>query len=385
MKKNLLFVAAAAFAALTACSKNEPVAPAGDAETEISYVVAPKVKSGDYKEFDKSWYFHSFAYYLPEGYSWAAGSASATAYLYGSQIEWDSTVWRNKGTKYYWPKKGGLTFFAWAFLNESISYTNPGDADYGKSSFNNGSVMSATFDVNPSEGIKFIDYNVVEDKNLDVLVADIVADQNHNTVSGETGYMFREGVPTLFRHKLSKVVFTATTKEDYGEDVVFTINSIKFNNLAIKGTYVQGTNPSSCVGGWTPQEPTDEADKVQTYYSSDTDPFTVPNGSTKYEIYSPDGQYFYLPQTFDANDTFTVDYNITIKADNSGVGTTTDIIEQHVTQVCALKAAEGDSIFDKFEIGKKYTINLVFGLEEILWDPATEDWEDAGSSEVEID
>ena len=29
-----------------------------------------------------------------------------------------------------------------------------------------------------------------------------------------------------------------------------------------------------------------------------------------------------------------------------------------------------------WEMGKKYTINLTFTLDEILWDPAVEDWED---------
>ena len=33
-------------------------------------------------------------------------------------------------------------------------------------------------------------------------------------------------------------------------------------------------------------------------------------------------------------------------------------------------------MFDEWEMGKKYTINLTFTLDEILWDPAVEPWVD---------
>ena len=36
---------------------------------------------------------------------------------------------------------------------------------------------------------------------------------------------------------------------------------------------------------------------------------------------------------------------------------------------------KGTKMFDKWEMGKKYTINLTFTLDEILWDPAVQDWE----------
>lgn len=33
-------------------------------------------------------------------------------------------------------------------------------------------------------------------------------------------------------------------------------------------------------------------------------------------------------------------------------------------------------IFDSWEIGKRYTFNLIFSLDEINWAPGVDDWED---------
>ena len=42
-------------------------------------------------------------------------------------------------------------------------------------------------------------------------------------------------------------------------------------------------------------------------------------------------------------------------------------------------------IFNEWEMGKKYTINLTFTLNEILWAPAVQDWETVtNTNEIEI-
>ena len=67
MKKVIVFVAAAA--ALVACSKSEVTPALNSADTEISYLVAPKTKAlaSGLSEFNKDWTFQSTAFYLKKG------------------------------------------------------------------------------------------------------------------------------------------------------------------------------------------------------------------------------------------------------------------------------------------------------------------------------
>ena len=81
----------------------------------------------------------------------------------------------------------------------------------------------------------------------------------------------------------------------------------------------------------------------------------------------------YIPQEFtDDTATITIDYTITTK-----VGTTE--VEDNCTKTIPIK-----SKFTKWEMGKKYTINLKFSLDEIYWDPTEEIWEDVASTDIEI-
>ena len=388
MKKYLFILAAAA--ALVACSKTELVpAVTNDAETEITYTVAPKVRA-DVKDFDKTWSFISNAFYLANtddgnnALTWAShAGATPSQYIVDKTISYitDDAVWRSADNKkYYWPKAGKLTFFAYTNATETVAYdANTGKGVSSYKTFATSDIVTATVDA--TNGVQYTNFSVVDNQNVDLLVADIEADQTKNLTNdygnfGETDKADRvdkrgsryTGVPTLFKHKLSKVVFTATTKVDYGTEYKFTINSIKFNGLDVKGSYAQGVDAASCTGAWTSVAPTAGTDDVQTYFES-TDAFAVPNTTSVYEVYgSTDGQYYYMPQTFDENDTFTVDYNITYNVGNT---TTT---EKNIKQVCTLKPTTGTAILNAFEIGKKYTINLIFGLDEILWDPAVEEW-----------
>ena len=360
MKKCFVFVAA--LAALVACSKNELVPSVNEIESEITFNVAPQVKSSS--DFNTSWNFYSTAYYLDNTKTWAANSSASSSYINNSLISWDNTasVWRNADTKYYWPKDGKLTFFAWTCLSESSDNIENawqvGNANYGKSEFEV-ATPNATVSVNNTDGVKVSGYSVLDNLNYDLLVADIKADQTSNSSS----VYYREGVPTLFRHKLSNVLFTVKTDKDYAASgISFAVNSITFKGLDHKGTYTQGVDASSCLGSWT--NTTDVADQA---YFVGVAGFAVPNNAAALPIYACDNQYYYLPQTFSTTDNFVVSYTI-----DYGNGVT-----ETINQVCYLNPNTTTGVFDKFEMGKKYTINLIFSLNEILWDPAVEDWSDA--------
>ena len=212
MKK--LFYFAAAAVALAACAKNEVIPVNSGESQEITFNVAPKTKAGT-QTFNTKWNFKAYAYY------YAGGNASATPQLYINNAvvshqtikteTGDKSVWKSD-TPYYWPKNGTLTFFAWTSLKENVATP----ANTAVSTFD-GVTCDAT------NGIKADDYDVTANKNIDFLVADVVSDQraNKNTYG-------LDGVPTLFRHKLSYVVFNVVTDQDYSATKKFELKSITF-------------------------------------------------------------------------------------------------------------------------------------------------------------
>jgi hypothetical protein len=376
----------AAAAALVACSKNELVpVEAIDAETEIAYTVAPKVRS-TINDFDKNWKFKSYAFYLANkdasgnALSWAShAGVTPTEYISNQEISYNTTdnVWRNANKKYYWPKAGKLTFFAYTNVTESIVDNNEGTGK-GNSTYVFSDSKYVTPSVTADAGVVYSNYDVVANKNVDILVADIKADQTKNTLKNETGNLTNkfDGVPTLFKHKLSKVIFTAQTKDGYDyetkDDITFTINSITFKGIDKVNTYTQVDQDGAESWG------TASESKDQTYYAKAADPATGVKVTTKIVgLYADGNQYFYLPQSFKAQtrgttalteDVFVVNY--TIKYANG----TTETIEQE----CVMNNSNTSiaSVFDKWEMAKVYYINLKFSLDEILWDPAVEDWTD---------
>lgn len=85
-------------------------------------------------------------------------------------------------------------------------------------------------------------------------------------------------------------------------------------------------------------------------------------------------RYIYIPQDFknvkDATKIATIEvkYTVTLK---KGTSETDKGISETYTKTLNVK-----DIFDSWEIGKRYTFNLIFYLDEIKWAPAVGDWED---------
>ena len=381
MKKVIVFVAAAA--ALVACSKSEVTPALNSADTEISYLVAPKTKAAETTPtFLRTWKFKSTAYYLESSKSWANNHSNAVKYIDSVSVSWNSSesVWRNATKKYYWPKAGKLTFFAWTSLNltQISAAMGTGTNEVVKPTETQATKYVSTSDLfSLTDGVNISDYNVTTNKNVDFLVADIKADQTANNEGAADPVYNTKGVPTLFRHKLSEVFFSLQTKDAYDyeskDGITFTVNSIKFIGIDQVGTYKQGVDATTCLGAWTNTDGVATTND-QTYYST-TSGVKVTTTTTPLVASASDQQYYYLPQDFAAQtagsetkDYFVVNY--TIKYANG----TTETIEQK----CILNnSTTANTIFDKWEMGKRYTINLKFSLNEILWDPAVVEWEDA--------
>lgn len=349
MKK--LIVLFSAVAALAACSKNEVVPSVSGENVEISYKVAPRTKA-ETQAFGTENVFASWAYYLPKGQSWETHSKDAQIYFgeenaHGVEISYDKdkNVWKNKDISYYWPKEGKLTFFAYSLNSKILTdklgtdthfYCTKNESQYGIC------------------GALHLDKHL----NTDLLVADMAADKNAN----ETAYKFN-GVPTLFKHKLSRVKFAVKKKSDY-PGATITLNSITFKNLVNYMFYNQYkiNNDKSITHDYITYDilgniPRSEQKYTETAFevSSSTAFDPVPD---KNEV-----RYIYIPQDFkNATETATIEvtYTVTFK----------DGISETYTKTLNVK-----DIFDSWEIGKRYTFNLIFSLDEIKWAPAVGDWE----------
>ena len=172
-------------------------------------------------------------------------------------------------------------------------------------------------------------------------------------------------MPTLFRHKLSYVIFNVVTDQNYSATKTFELKSITFKEIGYKGTYQQIPAESE---GW------DVANdkKDQTYYiapaaATGTGPTGVIITNTPTTLTSNATQNYFLPQKFSNTAKLVITYEVTT---TEGKSTSVDHVEKEIV----INPAEGSQMFESWLMGKKYTVTLTFKLDEILWDPAVEDW-----------
>lgn len=358
MKK--LFYFAAAAVALAACAKNEVIPVNSGENQEITFNVAPKTKADPNPKteaFSTNNVFASWAYYLPntEGTSWDKNRTDAKIYIgkegdAGVTISHDdvNNVWKNSGVSYYWPKDGKLTFFAYSLNRDNldlvhVSHTHPiycynQDNAYG---------INATIDLK-------------ENPNLDLLVADIATDKTQN----ETFHSIN-GVPTLFKHKFSRVQFAVKKNENY-KDATIKLNSILFKGVVNSGSYWQYYKEDG-KSNFTENYYTEGGTRGSAVYIDNSD-FEVASATDFVPVTeTSETIYIYMPQDFigvtDEAKVATIKVAYTITYDNG--------FSENRTRTLNVK-----DIFERWEMGKKYTFNLIFSLNEITWAPVVEDWED---------
>lgn len=343
MKK--LFYFAAAAVALAACAKNEVIPVNSGENQEITFNVAPKTKADPQPgDFNTGNVFASWAYYLGPKKTWKDDSAEAKEYISGATIKYNDTdnAWK-AGQSYYWPKDGGrLTFFAYS-LNKKDLNLKGGDSGFG---------CGATSGIHGAIDLQ-------ANPNTDFLVADIVRDKSGNATT-----YYRNGVPTLFKHRLSSVAFAIKTGAAYA-DKAFKLTGITIHNLSHYGTYGQ-LPAESFVASGTKYDPVFTSTAQNITYQTN---FVGVTGVDK---------DIFIPQTFADDANIEVVYTITTTV---GSGSVTENVTKTI-QLNTLFPTRYDNSDPKkvigggWEMGKKYTIYLTFTLDEILWDPAVQDWED---------
>ena len=349
MNTKTIILATSALALLAACSKSE-VLPVESAPQEITFQTVETKAASNFSENNA---FYSYAFFLEKGTgasakNWADNHSESKAYIAKSLIEYNSTdkAWKNATTKYYWPKEGSLTFFAWTD-NTKAPAVDPTDA-----------VSCAE-----NTGIKFTNYDITSNtnKNKDLLVADMVKDATKNTDSytgSPSGATWEKGVPTIFKHVLSNLVFNiktdyATSDDEY-KSVDFKLKSIDLKNVYTKGTYTQGS-PTASTTPWNDYTDSETLNifngELAVTKATDT-PTTI---TSSYSIV--------LPQTFEAVTTIgTTTPVITVKYDI----VTEYVSGSPVTETITVTKSLNEIYSGKWEPAKKYTLTLIVGLNEIL-------------------
>ena len=218
---------------------------------------------------------------------------------------------------------------------------------------------STGFTCTPGAGITgHIDLKV--NPNTDFLVAEIAKDRTGNVKTH-----FTKGVPTLFRHKLSNIVFKVAAGSY--DRTSFKLKSIKFIKIGCYGSYNQV--PESFSAG-------QKSSRYDAIYSENEEGQNITTTLTEVDKGSVKN-WIFVPQRFDdETDEIEVVYEIITEV------ATEKFVTQTVTKTIKLKELfptvpnpDPSKVSGGWEMGKKYTINLTFTLDEILWDPAVQDWD----------
>lgn len=335
------FLAALAIAAIASCTKNEVNEVTDNNQITFQTVVGPQTKALDpdtQVAFSTSNKFYAYAFFLPQGNTWAANHATSEAYIASSLIGHNGTAWKHATNTYFWPKQGSLTFFAW-------TDNTPAPAVNGSTT----AILCAH-----DTGIQVLDYSVTDNPNKDLMVAAIAADKTKN----ENTYL-TDGVPTLFSHVLSNVVFKVTTDKDYGTSAALALKSITLKNVYVDGDYTQGS-PAANATVWNGYANTGNLPVYTPATATAVTYSATPAALTP----DTDDYYIVMPQTFD-NATPVIEVVYTITTNYTG----TPVVET-VTEEKAL-----NSIYTGGWVpGKKYELTITLTLDEILWDPAVVKW-----------
>lgn len=219
--RNILILAASV--TYVACVKVQSYYPDNDKEIVFNVFAKNPIVTSK-AAFPTTRPFRATAFMLPAGKTWDADKETSILYIDDALIAYEGFQWHCPAKPYYWPKQSSLSFMAYA------------PSDIGAS-------------CSRENGVELIDYNIynpVSNRTKDFMVADIAKDKNAN----ENIYGYN-GVPTLFRHKLSAVYFKAklNTEPDVPTDIritkvgmryIYTVGSYtkdKWINLSAPKTY----------------------------------------------------------------------------------------------------------------------------------------------------
>ena len=275
--------------------------------------------------------------------SWDTDKASSQKYIEDALVKYNSeyTYWINykeDGTTEdpkSWP--GGttkLTFFSYSpeTLKGTVNVTTDG-------------VGISSWDVKTNTG--------------DILVADIAQDKTKNeSLAGYTG------VPTLFKHKLSRIVFEFGIADDASDDTKIRLTSIVLKDECFSGSYSRGGYADD---KWTPSAP-ESSSWSWSLFAGDLE---------LSKSLSTDKEFNMIPQSLLATGTthpeLVIGYELRTDSSSWESKTATCYFDENLRQ-------------ESWEKGKKYTYTIYIGvgLYPIKFTGGVTEWSNGDTSTITI-
>lgn len=373
MKKSLI-CAALAVAAMASCTKNELKVPSTGSDAVISFQpvvanatkadyitnssIAPVGSTSDFKFTVYAWY--------TDNAEMTASTTTATKYMDAVEVSYkpghnDTTEGQggwSPATTYYWPKNGYLSFDAYA---PSAASTD------------------GTFRPSVEHGLQIENYTVKGlTEQYDLLYSKRTKNKTKSTDGTNTTY---DGVDIAFEHALSAIEVTAKTYENYGTD------AIKLNKVSIlyaynKGNFSQGMTNAITEGTPVWDNQNTEVDEYVLYDAGATlsDGASLSTTPLTSETSPAISNAILLPQSF--YHTSETIHTVSIKVDYSIKGTNNYLAQ---TQTFKLNTTTVSSaIQNGWEIGKKYTYNFIFTLEDIYFAPSVTVWDPITVDQIDV-
>ncbi|MGM9792433.1 MAG: hypothetical protein ACI3Y4_08555 [Candidatus Cryptobacteroides sp.] len=356
MKKFLTYALAAGLA-LVACTKNE-VKPV-DVDHEITFQTISTKGASAMHTNNK---FVSYSYFLAQGNNWDTNHGDAKLYFGPQLIAYNTTAdaWKAENT-YFWPKQGKLTFFAWS-LNTPAPALDPAPT------------------CSHDKGIQLTSYDSKTSyKDVDFLVAEVAKNHTENTTD-VTGKTWAKGVPTVFKHALSKLAFKVQTVDDSGvaydysaNNTTITVKSIELQSVKNKRAYSQDWQEGYVASKHTWSDVTGTEHIAYPVFTGNQ----VATSTTEDLVKSAADYEIVIPQEFDSSatteDLLKIVYDITTSY------TSTPVVET-VTQYVPLATVYPNN----WEPNKYYTLTIKLSLKEIYWAPTVEEWETGSTTPVKF-
>ena len=365
--KRFLFMSALASVALASCVNDEAMENTSKAsDQKITFnapVVSGLTRTPQYGEIGNTYNtkesFNVFALWHKEKYSsWAEVDNKSAVYMNEVTVSHTTTTndsykidgdagsgsWTFQGEgefgPYYWPKDGYLTFAAYS----------PADAD-----------ALATYSMTKTNGLQIDDFSVNADasQHYDLLYSELSKDQTRTAYTAEhNNYL---GVDINFKHALSSIRFMVKTKDIYSNAVI-TLQKIEIGGVKYKGDFTQDLAATPKTAMWTVENNLISA----AYVSTNSD--QVVNATATEP--SNHNDIILMPQTLTDNDDAKITVTYTMQVNGGAV----------IPQTQTVKI---NTLSDKWEIGKRYTYNIIFTLEKVYFAPDVTDWVDVPETGTE--
>lgn len=372
--KKFLLISGLAVAAMVSCTKNE-VYVSENNDAQISFnapvvqlntkaVAGEEGKNGVKYSTDES--FNVYASWTAADY--AAGDWGTSLYMNNVKVSYDRdlTGWAPSDA-YYWPKTGVLTFAAYS----------PSDVA-GTVAYGAAGLTVTGFEV-----------EATTDKQYDFMYAERSYNRKASTnqsVAG-TGHTAQSynGVDLMFHHALSSIVFKVKADEDI-TNTKFTVKKIEILNAQNKGDFAEKITDGpdyTSAPEWA-----NTTGKVNYVAWEGTQELAVKTSTNTpdYVGLTNVNDILLLPQAFrNANG------NVKVKITYSIKRTAADApeIDGQVAEFDLStnnKVTEGGvtKTIDKWEMGKRYTYNLLFSLDKIYFAPEVTNWVDVNMDPITV-